>query len=174
MELKMRGEITWHPEAIGKQPIGAVALLGNFVTEGGVTIFEMLCDYHVCYEKRASDGYEKVWLVSRPVTDRAKYPNWPKPEPGATIKRQAESIAEMLKAFERGEKIHFNSAFVEKMEAARDKPSFAFGIRDDDGPLKKIEMPWTIIREKNEVDLAECIVRKFHESNEPSHLVSDT
>jgi hypothetical protein len=76
----IRGEITFDPDAVGK-PLDALVLVGRLSLEDGGPIFELLMDYHVCYRKRESDGYESLWIVSRPVADRAKYPNWPKPEP---------------------------------------------------------------------------------------------
>lgn len=82
-EIKIRGEITFDPEAVGKPVLGGVILCGKIVHDAGVPVFELIFDYHVCYEKRASDGHEKVWLVSRRVADREKFPNWPQPEPEA-------------------------------------------------------------------------------------------
>jgi len=84
-EIKTSGQITFDPECVGKT-MPSVVLVGelHWPEAGGDTIeFRLLMDYHFCYAKRTADGYESIWAVSRPVADRAKYPNWPKPEPAA-------------------------------------------------------------------------------------------
>ena len=89
-EMIMRGEITFDPDAVGKG-FSSVMLVGKIMVDGGVPLLELLYDYHVCYAKRpvvlngalvpGEVGQETLWMVSRPVAERAKYPNWPKPEP---------------------------------------------------------------------------------------------
>jgi hypothetical protein len=38
--------------------------------------FHLLMDYHIYRDKRGN-----AVMCCRPVADREKYPNWPKPEP---------------------------------------------------------------------------------------------
>jgi ABC-type hemin transport system substrate-binding protein len=61
------------------------------------------------------------------------------------LKAQADKIAAMLKAAERGEKI--DTRFAEKIAAARDKDAFKIGIVMDD-KIITIEMPWATIRKR--------------------------
>jgi hypothetical protein len=83
--------------------------------------------------------------------------------PLRALKAQADGIAQKLKAYERGEKLAFH--FAEKIEAARDKPSFTFGVVMDDKVIK-IEMPWTTMRETSEVGLAEYILKQMRGSRD--------
>lgn len=82
------------------------------------------------------------------------------------LKAQADKIAQMLKAFERGEKIE--GRFAEKLIAARDTPSVKFGIVMDDKVLT-IEMPWETIRSTSEVGIAEFILKHMRGSREETH-----
>jgi len=78
--FSMIGQITFDPECIGKE-MPAVVLVGKLSwhdTPPEVQ-FALLMDYHFRYEKWP-DHPEKIWAVTRPVIDREKYPNWPKPE----------------------------------------------------------------------------------------------
>lgn len=75
--------------------------------------------------------------------------------PLSQLKAQADKIAAMLKAAERGEKIDVR--FAEKIAAARATDSFTVGVVMDDKFLK-IKIPWTVIWETSEVGLAEWIL----------------
>jgi hypothetical protein len=86
--------------------------------------------------------------------------------PLSQLKAQADKIAATLKAAERGEKIDVR--FAEKIEAARSKESFKFGIVMDDKVIT-IEMPWATIRGTNEVGLAQYILDQMRESRETAH-----
>jgi hypothetical protein len=81
--------------------------------------------------------------------------------PLSQIKAQANKIAAMLKAAERGEKIDVR--FAEKIDAARTKESVKFGIAMDDKFIS-IEMPWATIRSTSEAGLVEYIVNQMREA----------
>lgn len=86
-----------------------------------------------------------------------------KNSPIRVLKLQADKIAAVIKAAERGEKI--DAKFAEKMEAARTKESFKFGIVMDDKTIT-IEMPWTTVRSSSEVGLSEYILKQMRESRD--------
>lgn len=86
--------------------------------------------------------------------------------PLRALKTQADNIAALLKAYERGDKI--NVQFAEKLEAARAKPSVTFGVVMDDKFIK-IEMPWAVLRATSEVGLAEYILKQMRDSRESAH-----
>lgn len=86
-----------------------------------------------------------------------------KHSPLSQLKSQADNIAKMLKAFERGEKIEVR--FAEKLEAARNKESFTFAVVMDD-KIIKIDMPWTTIRATSEVGISEYILDQMRENRE--------
>jgi hypothetical protein len=83
--------------------------------------------------------------------------------PLRVLKAQADHVAKMLKAAERGEKIDVR--FAERIEAARKTDSFTAGIIMDD-KIIKITMPWTLIRETSEVGLAEWILKQMREQRD--------
>lgn len=89
-----------------------------------------------------------------------------KHSPIRQLRAQADKIAAILKAAERGEKI--NAQFAAKIEDARKKETFKAGIVMDDKVLT-LEMPWTLIRETTEAALAEYIVRQMQEANDAAH-----
>jgi hypothetical protein len=90
-----------------------------------------------------------------------------KHSPLSAIKAQADKIAKMLKAFERGEIPAVPN--VAKLIKARDNnENFIFGVVMDDKFLK-IEMPWTLIRENSEVGLSEWIIRQMREERDAAH-----
>lgn len=68
---------------------------------------------------------------------------------------QADKIAAVLKAAERGEKI--DVLFAEKIEAARKQAEFKVGIVMDDR-LVKIEISWATIGSMTETGLAKWIL----------------
>lgn len=86
-----------------------------------------------------------------------------KNSPLRVLKAQADKIAAIIKAAERGEKIDVR--FAEKIEAAREKDSFKVGIVMDDKVIT-IEMPWAIIRSTSEVGLAEYILNQMREARD--------
>jgi methyl coenzyme M reductase gamma subunit len=83
-----------------------------------------------------------------------------KHSPLSALKKQADQIAGLLKAAERGDKIDVR--FADKITAARAKPSFKAGIAMDDKFLT-IELPWTLIRDTEEAALSEYIVNQMRE-----------
>lgn len=78
--------------------------------------------------------------------------------PLSALKAQADKIAAMIKAAERGEKVDVR--FAEKLAAARFKDGFKVGIVMDDKVIT-IEMPWATIRDANEVGLAEYVLKQM-------------
>ena len=86
-----------------------------------------------------------------------------KHSPLSVLKSQADNIAKVINAFERGDNIDMQ--FAKKIEAARAKESFKIGIVMDDKVIT-IEMSWVIIRNTSEVGLAEYILRQMLESGE--------
>lgn len=86
--------------------------------------------------------------------------------PLKALQAQADKIAGMLKAAERGEQIDVR--FAEKIAAARLKESFKAGIVMDDNVIT-IEMPWATIRETSEAGLSEFIVRQMREARDVAH-----
>ena len=83
--------------------------------------------------------------------------------PLSALKAQADKMAALLAAAERGEKIDVR--FAEKIEAARGKESVIFGVVMDDKILK-IEMPWARIKETGEVGVSEFILKHMREARE--------
>lgn len=77
--------------------------------------------------------------------------------PLSRLKSQADTIAQMVKAWQRGEKIA-DARFAEKMEAARHKPSVKFGIVMDD-KVVTIELDQATLAETSEVALAALILK---------------
>jgi hypothetical protein len=76
--------------------------------------------------------------------------------PLSVLKAQADKIAAMLKAVDRGEKIDMR--FAQKIEAARGKESIKFGVVMDD-KVVIVDVPWATLRETSEVGLAEYILK---------------
>jgi hypothetical protein len=87
----------------------------------------------------------------------------PTTDPPRVLKAQADNIAAMLKAFERGEKI--DSPFAAKLEAARGRDCLKFVVVMDDKVLT-IEMPWATIRETSEAGISEYIVKQMPEARD--------
>lgn len=83
--------------------------------------------------------------------------------PLSALKAQADKIAAMIKAAERGEKIDVR--FAEKIEAARAKESIKFGIVMDD-KIVSIDMPWATIRATSEMGLAEYVLKQMRGARE--------
>lgn len=79
------------------------------------------------------------------------------------LKAQADQIAAMLKAAERGEKIDVR--FAAKIAEARKKGSFKVGIVMDDKVIT-IEMPWATVRSTSEAGLSAYIVDQMRETND--------
>lgn len=86
-----------------------------------------------------------------------------KHSPISALKEQAEKIAAILKAAERGDRI--DARFAEKIAAARASPSFKVGIVMDDKVIT-IEMPWATIRSTDEAGLAEYMLRQMREAHD--------
>ena len=89
-----------------------------------------------------------------------------KHSPIRALKAQADKIAAVLKAAERGEKIDVR--FAEKIEAARDNEVFKVGIVMDD-KIIAVDMPWATIRSTSEPALAEYIVTLMREARDAVH-----
>lgn len=86
-----------------------------------------------------------------------------KHSPLSALKKQADKIAAMLKAFDRGEKIDVK--FAEKIEAARGKECIKFGIVMDD-KIIMVDMPWETIRDTSEAGMSEYIVKQMREARD--------
>jgi hypothetical protein len=86
-----------------------------------------------------------------------------KHSPLRVLKAQADKMAAMIMAAERGEKIDVR--FAEKIEAARLQESIKVGIVMDDKVIT-IELPWETIRRSGEVGLSEYIVRQMRETRD--------
>ncbi len=82
------------------------------------------------------------------------------------LKAQADKIAAMLKAAERGEKVE--AQFAAKIAEARARDSFKVGIAMDDKVIA-ITMPWATIRATSEAGLSEYIVNQMRETR---HVVN--
>ena len=80
------------------------------------------------------------------------------------VTAEADKIAAMLKAAERGE--FPDIRFAEKIAAARLNPAIKVGIVMDDKVLTP-EIPWQTIRELSEADLSRWIVGQMLELREP-------
>lgn len=89
-----------------------------------------------------------------------------KHSPLSALKAQADKIAAMIKAAERGEKIDVR--FAEKIEQARAQDSFKVGVVMDD-KIIKIEIAWSKIRETSEVALAAWILDYMRETRAAAH-----
>ena len=83
-----------------------------------------------------------------------------KHSPLRKLKAQADKIAAVLRAAERGEKVE--AMFAAKIAEARQKPSFKAGIVMDD-KIITIELPWTTVAAASEGELSEFIVRQMRE-----------
>lgn len=79
------------------------------------------------------------------------------------LKAQADKIASMIKAAERGEKI--DARFAEKIAAARDKESFKIGIVMDDKVIT-VDMSWVTIRATSKTGIAEYILKQMRETRD--------
>lgn len=89
-----------------------------------------------------------------------------KHSPLNVLKAQADKIAAMLKAAERGEPIGIG--FAAKLEEARGKEHVTFGIVMDDKVIK-ITLPWQRILETGEVGLSELILKLMRETRDAVH-----
>jgi len=86
-----------------------------------------------------------------------------KHSPISALRAQADHIASMLKAAERGDKIDVR--FAEKIAAARANESFTVGIVMDD-KIIKLEMPWTVISGTDQAGLSEYILDQMRETRD--------
>lgn len=78
--------------------------------------------------------------------------------PLRVLKGQADHIAKLVKAIERGENPTEDRGG--KLAAARGRDSVTFGVVMDDKVLK-IEMSWATIRDTSEVGISEFILREM-------------
>ncbi len=85
-----------------------------------------------------------------------------KSSPIQVLKAQADKIAAMLKAAERGDKIDVR--FAEKIEAARARGVFKVGIVMDDKVIT-FDMPWATISATSEAGLSQYIVDQMQEAS---------
>lgn len=86
--------------------------------------------------------------------------------PLRVLKAQADNIAKIVKAVERGENPIEDRGG--KIASARNKESVKFGIVMDD-KIIMIEMPWTLIRKSSEVGIAEYVLKQMRESRDAVH-----
>lgn len=89
-----------------------------------------------------------------------------KHSPLRVLKGQADQMACLLKAAERGEPVPNDLG--NKIATARQKDTVTFGVAMDDKFLK-ITMRWDIIRDTSEAGISAYIVRQMRESREPAH-----
>lgn len=86
-----------------------------------------------------------------------------KHSPLNALKAQADKIAAMLKAAERGEKIDVR--FAAKIDEARARESFKTGIVMDDKVII-LELTWVTINGTSEAGLAEYILKQMRETRD--------
>lgn len=84
-----------------------------------------------------------------------------KDSPRRLIKMQADKIAGMLKAAERGDPL--DARFAEKIAEARARRVFKVAIVMDDKVLS-IAIPWETVKNTSEAALSEFIVREMQEA----------
>lgn len=82
------------------------------------------------------------------------------------LKAQADYIAKVLKASERGEVVFVK--FAEKIAAARSKECFKVSIIMDDKVIV-LEIPWTTISSTEEAALSVYIMEKMRETRNVLH-----
>jgi hypothetical protein len=78
--------------------------------------------------------------------------------PLRVLKSQADNIARIVKAVERGENLIEDRGG--KIAAARERESVIFGVVMDD-KVVRIEMAWSTIRETSEAGIAEFVLRQM-------------
>lgn len=83
-----------------------------------------------------------------------------KNSPIKRLKAQADKIAEVLCAAERGDAV--DVSFKQKLEAARDKDTVSVGIAMDD-KIIKIDLPWSVIKTSGRAGLATYILDQMQE-----------
>lgn len=84
-----------------------------------------------------------------------------KDSPLSALTSQANRIANLLKRFERGEKIE--GPFAAKLNAARDKDSIKIAIAMDD-KIITLDIAWTTLHGTNETGLADYILDLMRET----------
>ena len=82
------------------------------------------------------------------------------------LKAQADNIAKIVKAVDRGENPMEDRGG--KIAAARTRDSVKFGVVMDDKVLT-IDMTWATIRETSEVGIAEYILKQMREARDVTH-----
>ena len=82
------------------------------------------------------------------------------------LKAQANNIAKIVKAVERGENPMEDRGG--KIAAARNRDSVKFGVVMDDKVLT-IDMTWATIRDTSEVGIAEYILKQMREARDVTH-----
>ena len=85
--------------------------------------------------------------------------------PLRVLKAQADNIAKIVKAIERGEPVNDPGG---KIAVSRIKGIFKTGIVMDDKVIT-IEMSWTMIRDTSEVAIAEFVLKQMRGARETSH-----
>ena len=86
--------------------------------------------------------------------------------PLRVLKAQADGIAKMMKAVERGENPVEDVGG--KIASARDRGTVKIGVVMDDKVIS-IDMPWSKIRETSEVGIAEWILQFMRDKREAQH-----
>jgi hypothetical protein len=86
--------------------------------------------------------------------------------PLRVLKAQADNIARIVKAVERGENPIEDRGG--KIAAARDRDGVKFGIVMD-GKVLTIDMSWALIRETSEVGIAEYVLKQMREARDAVH-----
>lgn len=86
--------------------------------------------------------------------------------PLRVLKAQADNMAVLLKAAERGEKIANDIGG--KIAAARQRNAVKFAVVMDDKVLS-IDMTWAAIRDTSEAGISEFILKQMRESRDVQH-----
>lgn len=86
--------------------------------------------------------------------------------PLRVLKAQADNIAKIVKAVERGENPVEDRGG--KIAAARNRESVKFGVLMDDKVIT-IDMPWATIRATSEAGISEYVLRHMREARDAQH-----
>lgn len=83
--------------------------------------------------------------------------------PYRVLRDQANRIAELLKAIERGDPAALATGMGKKIADARTKPTVKFAIAMDDKAIT-VEYPWSIIHDYSEREISDYILQLMQEA----------
>lgn len=89
-----------------------------------------------------------------------------KKSPLRVLKHQADKIASIICAAERGDPI--DAQFAKKLQEARASESVSVGIVMDD-KIVKLDLPWSVIRHSGQDGLSEYILAQMCEARQALH-----